>query len=570
MHSILIVDPSDSNRLFLKLVLERTGYRVMEAVNGVAAFQSFEENLPDLVITEINLPLLSGVELVKKIKTLTLDAFSPVLVVTNEVGSESIHQILACGADDFLQKPYLEQLFLSKVATLLRNLDFYRELKDSKELISSRHTNLSLEHQSAERIFEKFVNGPGKDVPGLSTHISPASIFNGDVFLSSISPAGNIVTILGDFTGHGLPAAIGAIPVAEVFYSMVKKGRTIKEIILVMNDKLHTILPAHIFFGCIVVQVCPKRKSASIFNAGMQPIVQIDSVTKHVEKYPSDCLPLGVVASKGLDVHFKMIQIKGAEQFVFYTDGVVEAMNPEKEMFGVDNLVGALLSSPTFDIYHLVAESEKFCNGEAFDDDVSIVKLDTSEMLKQPNDMIANAVTERIAPASDWQLTYDYSANNLRHNPSPIEAIVDSVMAMQSLIPYKEDIFVILLELFNNALEHGLLGLDSKIKQQENGFMKYSKKREELLEDLETGEIFIKIKHTKVAEFAGKMHFIIKHSGNSTEAINLDVDDEGSNKQRYYGRGITIVSSLCSEFFFADNGTRVEAIFDWERPNYVA
>lgn len=566
MASILVVDPSDSNRLYLKLILEKSGYDVLEAVDGLDAIQKFEIHRPDLVITEIGLPLLSGVQLVQKIKSLTVESFYPVFVVTSELSSDSIHQILKRGADDFLQKPYPEQLFLAKVASLLRNVDFYNDLKKSKELVASLHTNLALEHQSAERIFEKFVNGPGKDVPGLKTHISPASIFNGDVFLSSISPSGNVVTLLGDFTGHGLPAAIGAIPVAEVFYSMVRKGRSIKEVILVMNDKLKTILPVHIFFGCIVVQICPKRKSANVFNAGMQPIVQIDSVTKQVIQHKSSCLPLGVLESTELDVQFKMLQLGGAEQFVFYTDGVVEAMNHDKEMFGVDNLVKSLLDSPTFDIDKLVEDSQAFCRGEPFDDDVSIVKLDASEVLRTPNPMISNAVTERIPPASDWSLSFQFSASNLRHNASPIEFVVDSIMGMQPLIPYKEEIFVILSELFNNALEHGILNLSSDIKQQENGFFIYSQKRQEAIDTLQEGEIHIKIHHVMSSEFSGRMHFTINHTGENT--ADLDTIGEATD-HLFYGRGISIVRSLCSEFHFSHGGAQVDAVFDWEQPGHV-
>ena len=567
MAHILVADPSDSNRLYLKLILEKSGYDVLEATDGLDAIQKFETHRPDLVITEIGLPLLSGVQLVQKIKSLTVESFYPVFVVTSELSSDSIQQILKRGADDFLQKPYPEQLFLAKVASLLRNVDFYNDLKKSKELIASLHTNLALEHQSAERIFEKFVNGPGKDVPGLKTHISPASIFNGDVFLSSISPSGNVVTLLGDFTGHGLPAAIGAIPVAEVFYSMVRKGRTIKEIILVMNDKLKTILPVHIFFGCVVVQICPKRKSASVFNAGMQPIIQIDSVTKQVIKHSSSCLPLGVMESDDLDVQFKMLQISGTEQFIFYTDGVVEAMNHEKDMFGVDNLVKSLLDSSTFDIDKLVDDSQAFCRGEPFDDDVSVVKLDASEVLRTPNKMITNAVTERIPPASDWSLAYQFKATNLRHNSTPIESIVDAIMGMQPLIPYKEEIFVILSELFNNALEHGLLDLESDIKQQENGFYHYSQKRLEAIDALQEGEIKIGIQHEMTSEFSGRMHFTISHTGqNKTE---LD-DIQDATDHLFYGRGVSIVRSLCSEFNFSNGGAQVDAVFDWEQPTHVA
>ena len=53
--------------------------------------------------------------------------------------------------------------------------------------------------------------------------LSPVSIFNGDLLLATRTPSGSLYVMLGDFTGHGLPAAVGAIPVAEVFMGWQRK-----------------------------------------------------------------------------------------------------------------------------------------------------------------------------------------------------------------------------------------------------------------------------------------------------------------------------------------------------------
>ena len=567
MTRILVVDPSYSNRLYLKLTLERAGYQVFDAKDGKEALNQFKQFQPHLVITEIDLPLLSGESLVSEIKSLTEETFYPIFVVTNVTSPESIQEILEAGADDFLQKPYPEKLFLAKVASLLRNLDFYNDLKNSKELVSTLHSNLELEHKSAERIFEKFVHGPRKEVPGLKTHISSASIFNGDVFLSSISPAGNVVTLLGDFTGHGLPASIGAIPVAEVFYSMVRKGRTLKEIVSVINEKLLLILPVHVFFSCTVVKVLPKHKTAKVLNAGMQPLIMVDDKTREVTQYHSTCVPLGIVASDILGIELTEVNLKGHEQFILYTDGVVEAMNCDGEQFGVPRLIDALLNTAELDITLLVEDSQNFCSCEPFTDDVSIIKLNIEEIFKAEFNEISEVVSEKIPAPADWNLSYCLSANVLKQNDKPIESIIDAMMGIQSLVNYKEDFHIVLSELFNNALEHGLLQLDSTIKQQDNGFFEYVQQRKRALSDLESGEIMIQIKHTALSEEKGKMHFIISHNGKGK--VDLEMDQRISDSS-FFGRGIKIVQSLCNEFYFKKGGAQVEAVYEWESVQYAS
>lgn len=559
MTSILVVDSSDSNRLFLRLILEKSGYEVLEANTGIDAFQQFEKYCPHLVITEIRLPFLSGVELIQKIKSLSPESFYPVLVVTNEINADEIQKTLTYGADDFLQKPYPEQLLLAKITSLLRNVDFYNDLKTSKELVSSLHKNLALEHYSAEKIFEKFVNGPSNSVPGIETQISPASIFSGDVFLSTITPSGCAVLLLGDFTGHGLPAAIGAIPIAEVFYSMTKKGRSTKEIVSVINSKLKEILPVHMFFGCIVVQICLHRKTVSIFNAGMQPLIQMDSESNAVHQYSSNALPLGVVKTSDLGIQFQTLKIKGTEKFILYSDGVVEAMNRQKKMFGVDNLIKSLQTSQNFDIHQLIEDAQAFCQEESFDDDVSVVKVDTAELFNQVDEMVVISHDE-IFPASDWSLNYQLGSTKL-HNPYDLfESIVDAVMGMQNLVSFKEDIYIIISELFNNALEHGILKLDSSLKQQENGFLVFAQAKQQALSELKDGEIDIAIHHLRKADFKGQIKIIISHSG---EGIRPDNIPSPSSKT-FSGRGLTLVHSVCSDLTYSEAGTCATATYDWE------
>jgi serine phosphatase RsbU (regulator of sigma subunit) len=60
-------------------------------------------------------------------------------------------------------------------------------------------------------------------------------------------PSGGMYVMLGDFTGHGLPAAIGAMPTAEIFYGMAKKGFSAQDILREVNKKLKSILPPNFF-----------------------------------------------------------------------------------------------------------------------------------------------------------------------------------------------------------------------------------------------------------------------------------------------------------------------------------
>ena len=74
--------------------------------------------------------------------------------------------------------------------------------------------------------------------------------------------------MVGDFTGHGLPAAVGAIPVADVFYGMATKGFSISAIVEEINRKLKAVLPTEVFFAAFFFEVDAACTSMMAWNAG--------------------------------------------------------------------------------------------------------------------------------------------------------------------------------------------------------------------------------------------------------------------------------------------------------------
>ena len=87
----------------------------------------------------------------------------------------------------------------------------------------------------------------------------PQALFNGDLLLAAHAPAGQMFVLLGDFTGHGLPAAIGAMPLAETFYGMAAKGYSSTDILREINAKLKQILPVEMFCCATLLDIDAKQ-----------------------------------------------------------------------------------------------------------------------------------------------------------------------------------------------------------------------------------------------------------------------------------------------------------------------
>lgn len=109
---ILVVDDEPDLRYVLRRIFERAGHEVVEACHGAAALQSVRACPPDLVVTDMMMPVMSGADLIGRLRTDPATAQIPILAVTGDPR-------LAGGADAVLAKPYQFGQVLTAANTLL-------------------------------------------------------------------------------------------------------------------------------------------------------------------------------------------------------------------------------------------------------------------------------------------------------------------------------------------------------------------------------------------------------------------------------------------------------------------
>ena len=103
---ILIVEDSPSMRSLVREALERDGYEVTESVDGRHALDLLEGMTPDVIITDINMPNVDGLELLRAVRRLPSLRFTPVLILTSESGLDLRETGRAAGATGWLVKPF--------------------------------------------------------------------------------------------------------------------------------------------------------------------------------------------------------------------------------------------------------------------------------------------------------------------------------------------------------------------------------------------------------------------------------------------------------------------------------
>ena len=115
MKKVLLVDDSATMLMSMEAILKRAGLDVAKAMNGMQALQTIPKFKPDLMITDLNMPGMDGITLIREAKKLPMMRFKPILMLTTESQQSKRTEAKAAGACGWLVKPVKPEQLLAVV-----------------------------------------------------------------------------------------------------------------------------------------------------------------------------------------------------------------------------------------------------------------------------------------------------------------------------------------------------------------------------------------------------------------------------------------------------------------------
>lgn len=458
--------------------------------------------------------------------------------------------------DDILTKPYSPSLVQLKLGSIRRFCEFSRSLMAQRDRLRRHHADFLQEQANAREIFSNLGNESClDDTPAIRYHLSPRAVLNGDLLAATHTPDGKLVLMLGDFAGHGLAAAVGAVPLTSIFYSMMPRGFSMGRVLREINRKLYDILPRQMFCCLAMLELDPRRKHLRLLNAGMpSPCLKRSSGELHLLE--SRHLPFGVLASDQIDSAIVNLRLLPGDRLYLWSDGIHEARNAKGEHFGESRLLELLRAdaegTQAFDQILLAV------NAYAAEqhDDLSLVELDlTDPSLFHGACPTADQGGERRGGRiGNWSIQFVLAQEELRTS-DPLPHLLSVLAQMPGAARFQEDLAIALGELFRNALEHGVLELDSSIKSTDDGFIRYYDLLAERRSRLDSGWVRIALS-CREGEEGGELTLVVEDSGAGFPEIR-------EPKGVYSGRGLALLQTVCCEVQLVPGSSRVEAVIRW-------
>ena len=328
---ILIVEDNPESLDILRARLTAHNYEVITALDGEAGLTMAREKQPDLILLDIMMPKMDGIEVCRRIKGDPSLPFMPIIMVTAKADSKDVVAGLEAGGDEYLTKPVDHAALVARVKSMLR-------IKDLHDTVIEQSAQLKIQLETATKIQSLF----WPEIPGMEagSHVwatsVPAGYVGGDLYDIIPLPDSSWLAYVADVSDKGVPAALIMAALSTKIRSETLVQTEVDSLLESVNKSMYSLTSAEGFFATIVLaRYWPSSGKMQLTLGGhLPPLLIVDNDIGTLPQLKG--MSLGVAPDVSYEQ--KEIFLAPGESILFFTDGVVEAENENKDLFGNDRL----------------------------------------------------------------------------------------------------------------------------------------------------------------------------------------------------------------------------------------
>ncbi len=366
---ILIVDDNPANVEILEMRLLANHYDIITATDGEMGLAMAVEKHPDLILLDIMMPKMDGLEVCRRLKGDPSLPFMPIILVTAKSESKDVVAGLEAGGDEYLTKPVDHAALVARVKSMLR-------IKLLHDTVLEQSTRLKKQLKTATKIQSLF----WPEIPELEAggHIwavsVPATYVGGDLYDVISLPDESILAYVADVSDKGVPAALIMAALSTKIRSESRIQNEIDELLVSINNSLYNLISEEGFFATIVlVKYWPVSGKMQLALGGhLQPLWIVEDGIGNMPQLSG--ISLGIMPN----AHFekKEITLSPGESVLLFTDGLTEAENEGKELFGNERLVRYIKDKKGTHIGKgLLDEIRKWRGNANVNDDLTLLEI---------------------------------------------------------------------------------------------------------------------------------------------------------------------------------------------------
>ncbi|PJB78568.1 MAG: hypothetical protein CO090_06660 [Acidobacteria bacterium CG_4_9_14_3_um_filter_49_7] len=371
--TILIVDDEVRITDILNLYLKKEGYRTLTAGDGLEALSVMQESLPDLIISDLMMPNMDGIEFCKEVKTRPEFTNPYFIMLTAKATVDSKVEGLKIGADDYITKPFNVKELVARVNSAMRIKALQNEVVEKNVELERYKAAMENELQLAARFQESLIPPDGNISPGirLTSIYQPTIHIGGDIFDVRNAGDGQIVFFVADVTGHGIVAAVISAMIKLSFIQAAADTSSPSVIAEKINRDIVSTTSEEHFASVFLGSLTPDGSALSFVRAGHP--------APYLCQQNGQILPLAPKGFLlGIDPNSKFpqqtVSLSPRDRIFMFTDGISEAEGRDGELFGTGR-IRQYLARPGASLRGLLDLANQWSGGQ-YQDDFTLVQLE--------------------------------------------------------------------------------------------------------------------------------------------------------------------------------------------------
>ena len=365
-EKIVVVEDSRLYRQVLKKTLIQAGYQVETAEDGKAGVEMVLRLLPDLVITDMDMPLMCGEEVCRRLKSDSTSQMIPIIMLTASQTADKITQLDA-GADDYIPKSQDLGELLAKVRVFLRIKHLQDQLHEQNEKLRYENERNERELRMAREVQLGLLPRKGGRWGRLQVAFRylPMLWVGGDLFdvvaITLPSPSsqgeegkavGGTLFFVSDVAGHGISAALITAMIKTSVLAQVSQIESLAELVNRVNGAISLLMGEDRFVTAFFGLLNAQGTKIQYVNAGHPPGLFIRAGEQTIQRLGSMNYPMGV--SGDIPYSLAEIDVGPGDRLILYTDGVTEAHNRANIVYGMARFEQLVLSHCRLELDKLV------------------------------------------------------------------------------------------------------------------------------------------------------------------------------------------------------------------------
>lgn len=383
---VLIVDDEPAFLQQIGECLDRHGYAVVTARNGKDALAIAETQELDLILLDIIMPALNGVELTKILRRNPRTCEIPIIVVSTMTEYKDRVEFFRIGANDYMPKPIDDGELMARVELQLQVVNLRKEVEAANQTLMQKNRVLEqylarIEHDlSVARNLQHSLQPPQHNrLGGVSLYFEHTDSENlgSDYIDYLMDDEGILHVLLSDVSGHGIPSALLAAHLKMLFLTTTRRGLKAAQLVGQINRVTTSFLIEGYYFTALYLQYDPRSRRLTAVNAGHIPLLFLDKAGNKIKQVESTNTPLGFLEDEQYaEIEF---QTNPGDMVLLLTDGLTEHKNASNEMFEITGAIDVFrrfaLSGPEALVKALVREASEFGALPVFKDDVTLCAI---------------------------------------------------------------------------------------------------------------------------------------------------------------------------------------------------